>query len=934
MLTRTTYWINLKVLQPLHIGNGQTILVPDGTDSTEVATIQRGAGRNPWIPGSTLKGALRDVFRLYDLPHESTIFGLPHTEQARGESASSPRPGKGMLTIFGSEACSRADERTLVEHVRRTAVNGGTGASEANKLFSREMALPGSIFPILMSLEYRSIVVEEREALEQALELALGRLAHPDGFELGAGKSASFGIVRLSEPIKKSRKTLTKDGWLETVCKVPDLRIAAVRNAALLELRCSGPYLSVAGVRRELRGKPGELAPVGAEADDCKDVIIPLRKKVTCTETGKTSELPAVMGSGVKGALRKRAAWICSLKELTSSAPSPKSCQTTSGEQSLSVVERLFGVGGYRGRLKIGVACIGRRGISRHPFVSIDPLSQAPADGALFEAEADHGVEIRIRFEWFRTPDEEEAELLEALLQDVRANGLHLGWGTTNGFGWFGDKTRNQPMPPHTPSGPVGVPVLRPAGLPHPGVKIPYRTIGVEKSRVTLPVPVVREHYTKGSTPELHSKPLTDGVSGWIDVSWCFDTPMLIGNGGSPNSPQLLDGTPIIPGSTLRGFVRSQLSTLIHTRIGQTKKWRVPDPNKHNDSRSTFPLQSDLEEFYRQGSLHRPDPDESFEPDFCEALFGFVYGDGAKGSGNHDRLHLRSRVGFGFASMIGEHDADAGRQTFPMEMLSPDLTSRLYDGIARKRYFVTDDSPEVIRNRISHQSFLAKKRMEDKKAQGRSTDTFSELRFLFPYEGEELVFRQRIRFHNLTKVELGAIAWVLTTGWTPRRRFNLGHAKPFGAGRCRATDFECNIVPTDGSAWPPPSEGEHALFGTTGHGLARAYTAFRDFLIENSLDAASSQSARELAATMEPLVGGKVRERAGLSPNDLGYQTSQGFSEGPRKAHGESDRDFFRKRKQESARLQDEARSYNGSGGGARDGRLAAMLRKIERNGN
>lgn len=74
------------------------------------------------------------------------------------------------------------------------------------------------------------------------------------------------------------------------------------------------------------------------------------------------------------------------------------------------------------------------------------------------------------------------------------------------------------------------------------------------------------------------------------------------------------------------------------------------------------------------------------------------------------------------------------------------------------------------------------------------------LRFLQATPQRPLTFRSRIRLHNVTLEELGALVWAITFGWYGQNgggfRHMLGRAKAFGYGQVRAeitgASLECN----------------------------------------------------------------------------------------------------------------------------------------------
>jgi hypothetical protein len=51
--------------------------------------------------------------------------------------------------------------------------------------------------------------------------------------------------------------------------------------------------------------------------------------------------------------------------------------------------------------------------------------------------EADRGVRLTLRLSLDRRAEARDRDALEALVADLRLNGLELGHGVARGFGWF-----------------------------------------------------------------------------------------------------------------------------------------------------------------------------------------------------------------------------------------------------------------------------------------------------------------------------------------------------------------------------------------------------------------------------------------------------------------------------------------------------------------
>lgn len=101
----------------------------------------------------------------------------------------------------------------------------------------------------------------------------------------------------------------------------------------------------------------------------------------------------------------------------------------------------------------------------------------------------------------------------------------------------------------------------------------PYRFVALND--VVVPTPL-----QEGELAHAHDRPLAGGVSATIEVEWVAETPLLIGQDegrretsgkGEPDTvgPMMLAGRYVIPGSSLRGMVRSVMEILAFARLRQ-----------------------------------------------------------------------------------------------------------------------------------------------------------------------------------------------------------------------------------------------------------------------------------------------------------------------------------------------------------------------------
>ncbi|MGY3436799.1 MULTISPECIES: RAMP superfamily CRISPR-associated protein [unclassified Marinovum] len=743
-MIRTWVRFQLEVASILHIGSGTDR--KDEQSESKVAEIVRGnstptqdAGVQPWIPGSTLKGALRKVEA--DLAVE--LFGEAHAKETHGA---------GRVLVFGT-----ALENAKIIVVRRTRVHGGTGVAEANKLFAKEYVDTGATCQIELCI--RPLGDDKLDDLTASLLTVLRHFAGPDGLEIASNKADSFGRMRLVGKVELTTERVSFDEGVTADDPVVVSIEPVSKQAEVIELFCRGPFLvhdpSLSNSTQDDENKANYLRPLVSKTGD-----------------------PRILETGVSGALRKRAAWLTALdKTLTNEVP----VETTSGPSQFCTVKRLFGDEGYRAKLKVMVKEIKTEGECEFPSVKLNPLTQGPADGALFFVRAHYGVSFSLQLS-SRSPglSDDERKLLDALKTDIEENGLQLGFGGSKGFGWFEKKGTKRPVPDASElkkPEPVAVDSALSQRMPDPRVTLPYRTISVDPDNILLPEDIVVQAFGK---PNLHDEPLEAGVSGHVDVSWLFDTPMLIGATKDRNGitgPIKMGQTYLLPGPTIRGNLRAYLAAITNSRLQN-----LDDVKPKYASKDPISLQKKIDEF-RKNKAHNPAHDATYTPDFVEALFGFIHeAEGVESNPNlHQALHLKSRLSFEPAYLVNEHNAAKDHISYTLVLGGPTGESKIYDSIARKVY----PADYTISDRVTD-------RFQNRRVDPQ-TESAATLRFLHPSipgnRPKNLVpmhFRGRIRFHNVTMAELGALLFAVTLGNRPHAKHRIGHAKAFGAGRCRA----------------------------------------------------------------------------------------------------------------------------------------------------
>ena len=440
-LKRRDYNCALKILSPLHIGVGRVRedLLPEREENGKkhkvpVNAIIRGALGKPYLPGTTLKGALKSALRTSSEAVSSELFGDIKSDGSGRMGALLVR-GALMDKAGQAEGLPYATEDGVFV-LSRTAIDAGRGIAARNKLFNMEAVAPGATFDLRLRLETRGDI----EELENALIEILSCFGVAHGRSIGADTTSGFGRVRILGDVIRTSWEEMKNGALQALPQeVVTLREVTVSNTHELVLECDGPFLTRdSGWTDEARAeaeKNGEKHPPHLRG---------LRHGVG------DSAVPFVTGQTVSGAMRARLEWLLACDALLAREQMPARCEGISGPEeinSLSPSERLFGVTGWKGVLGVVVTETARAQSCQTTSVRIDRFSGGTIDNALFTIDADLGVRVIVRLTLDGRATDEDQQMLSRLLEDVTANGVKLGHGSGRGFGWF--KVKESPHGAH-----------------------------------------------------------------------------------------------------------------------------------------------------------------------------------------------------------------------------------------------------------------------------------------------------------------------------------------------------------------------------------------------------------------------------------------------------------------------------------------------------
>lgn len=194
---------------------------------------------------------------------------------------------------------------------------------------------------------------------------------------------------------------------------------APALTSAMLDLHCPGPYLTVDASKLEDGGN-------------------------TIPAAGRNGK-PSLPPESLMGALRQRCAWLAVLEGGDGDDPFRKP-DTWTEPVDLTRTERLFGVAGWKGLVRIAKLDITAGTLARQPYMSvaIDRFSGANLNSTLFGLSNYEGTKASVTLELVARgswPSDEDKALFKGLIADIcrpdTGEGLLLGHATNRGFGWF-----------------------------------------------------------------------------------------------------------------------------------------------------------------------------------------------------------------------------------------------------------------------------------------------------------------------------------------------------------------------------------------------------------------------------------------------------------------------------------------------------------------
>lgn len=451
-------WIiegTLKLISPLHIGAGDP--VPQAQRSAlpgDVAACATDARGLPYLPASSLRGALRQSFAQHFPDALESLFGsLPESGGAVA----------GRLRIFDAflhqepdaTAQARYAKNYLYDRKRCTlieplvAIDRVTGAANADehKLAHVEVVVPGTLFEFQAVVEQSKSsqpaeIVQLLQALASLREQGLGAAATGGAgrMELATYKVKRFGNQQLAKWVEKPA-----DDWRLFACVEKHLPqwdpLASTAQAVLgIKLDFESDF-AVADIWRvkydangkKVKGEPDFRPRINADGKP----LLPARS-FTGALRSQTERILRTMG-----ALSVAGEGLASAPELRPDATEP---QEVADQLQHDLASLLFGCAAWRGLLQasdfVFVATGATVEVTRD-FVAIDRFQGGAADGAKFQAEAFYQPKLTgtlhlDEFRFAKLRQESQSALLGLLalvLRDLQEGDISFGHGSSKGFG-------------------------------------------------------------------------------------------------------------------------------------------------------------------------------------------------------------------------------------------------------------------------------------------------------------------------------------------------------------------------------------------------------------------------------------------------------------------------------------------------------------------
>jgi len=460
-MSRNTRWIvdgELELVTPLHVGNGLDVEIEAQVDGKAFKRLFADAGQGrdeeravdgdsnierywisdlaldhagqPYIPGASLKGALKALARRTNLlPELKQLFGWEEGDKTLAGQAE-----------FLCAWCSLQPGSTETVQARN-AIDRATGSAQDKKLFRTALIPAGTRF---------SLRIVVHSASEEEIGHLLGLLEHmasDPSFSLGAQRNHDLGRV---QPYGKFRTGYfgreQASAWLDRIGKGEATPWWSHAKEVTLAARQRGKAVEALKIDLQLGfHTPFLVRQQELEADrDAKSDHKPEADAIPRRTANGQIGLPA---SSLRGRLRSQTERI--LRTLGSKVPQGHAASAhRKGELHNDLASVLFGSAGWRGIVHASdCVALGEPAVVRQEMVAIDRFTGGGKDGAKFNVDYVECPTLKgsisldlLRLNAARLTGEQIAlwpglGVITLLLRDLAEGDIAFGYGISKGYG-------------------------------------------------------------------------------------------------------------------------------------------------------------------------------------------------------------------------------------------------------------------------------------------------------------------------------------------------------------------------------------------------------------------------------------------------------------------------------------------------------------------
>ncbi|CAK8712543.1 hypothetical protein GMJAKD_01805 [Candidatus Electrothrix aarhusensis] len=461
----------LVTCSSLHIGSSEEMHVKgiehDGESVAINAVVKgcdvKGRGDLPIIPGSTLKGKLRQwlVDQNADTSLMESVFGKEHDDREQDKKKKQGFGGRAEFhdarlckTLTGKQPYPFWDEQRQTWVTASTAIDRHTRTALHESLHYAEAVPPGVVFKVVIS----GVMEDNDENPEVDILLAALQACRDSetGISLGAGEANGMGRVQLCGAIEA--RSMDNDAVCDWLRNMEDGAAEDVAMAMddtdctrlLTEKEIQDRAASVLEKTSDAPGQNLQLSlqldltlpfdgpflvsdPVKKEKiDPDQPDLIPLRDN---------NDKPILPASSLRGALRSQAERI--VRTLGGRCCNPADPCSPLREikelDTLCPVCQVFGAAGWKTGLRIhAFKCVQvDRSENRQDFVAIDRFHGGGKDGAKFAVEHSERPCFQGQITISSRVKESGKGLLALVLRDLREGDITFGLGTNKGYGYL-----------------------------------------------------------------------------------------------------------------------------------------------------------------------------------------------------------------------------------------------------------------------------------------------------------------------------------------------------------------------------------------------------------------------------------------------------------------------------------------------------------------